>query len=66
MFLSTAAFILLVVYSFDPIVIEILSVQWLRNKSRVSVQISDYMEDIYIHVLNRTDKQLIGVCQSRV
>ena len=46
MFLSSSAFILLLVYFFDPIVLESNSVIWLINKSIVFVRIFDYMEDI--------------------
>ena len=56
MFLSTAAVHLIVVYLFDTIVIETPSVLWISNLSRVFVQIFDFMEDLWIHVLNRTNK----------
>ena len=57
MFLSTAEVLLLVVPFFDPIVIEITSVIWLSNQSRVFAHIFDYMEDQWLHVLNTTDQK---------
>ena len=57
MFLSTAAALLLLVYFFGTIFLETTSVQWLRNKSRVFVQIFDYMEDLCLHVLNIMDQK---------
>ena len=66
MFLSTTAVLLLIIYFFDTIVIETPSVLWIRNKSLVFVRIFDYVEDIWINVLNRTvQKQFIDF-QSRV
>ena len=57
MFLSTAEVLILVVPFFDPIVIEITSVIWLSNQSRVFAHIFDYMEDQWLHVLNTTDQK---------
>ena len=48
--------LLLVVYVSDPIVLETNSVLWRRNQSRVFVQIFDYMDDLWLHVLNIMDK----------
>ena len=66
MFLSTAAVLLIIVYFFDPILLENPSVWCLRNQSRFFVHIFDYMEDLWLHVLNRTDQKWVGICQRRV
>ena len=57
MFLSTAEVLLFLVYFFDPIVLETTSARWLRNQSRVFVEIFDYMEDVWLHVLNITNQR---------
>ena len=57
MFLSAAAVIPLLVPVFDNISPETTSVLWLRNESIFFVQIFDYMEDPWSHVLTRTDQE---------
>ena len=66
MFLSTVEVLLLVVYFFNPIFIESSSVRYLGNQSIVLVQIFDYMEDLWLHVLNRTDQKRVVFSQNRV
>ena len=66
MFLSTAIVLLLLVDFFDTIVFETPPVKWLRNQSIVFVYIFDYVEDIWIHVLNRMNQKWVGFFQSRV
>ena len=53
MFLSNSVIIIILFPFFDTIVLETPSVQCLRNQSRFS-HIPDYMEDLWIHVFNRT------------
>ena len=57
MFLSISAVILILVYFFDVIFRETPSVTWIRNKSRVFVQVFDYMGYLWLHVLNITDQK---------
>ena len=37
-----------------------------KESIKIFFQILDYMEGIWIYVLNRTDKILVGVCRSIV
>ena len=66
MFLTTVEVILLIVYLFHLIFIETSSVLWLRNQSRVFVEIFDYMKDLWLNGFNRMDLKRVGVYQSRV
>ena len=65
MFLSTSEFLILLVYLFDPIVIETTSVWWLGNQSIVFVVFHIFIFSLLL-ILNRIGLTWLGMCQNRV